>query len=182
MIFGAVICFIIMALAIEDGTIDVAVITGVAGATFSYFAWRNSFRQEKKRWRKEKLERAKKRFGNSTFVSSVLSDLQRRNWEVLPYSNDYCQVLTDRIVTQYKTYLYVGSGFEFKTLSTDSCEELAIYLGSFCSKSNDIRPITYKKACVGPGYSGSIGLDGSVSLTRDADEIDVTIGWSVKKK
>lgn len=54
MIFGAVICFLIMALAIEDGTIDVAVITGVAGAVFSFIAWC-----------KRKGRRPGKRFGQS---------------------------------------------------------------------------------------------------------------------
>lgn len=110
--FGAIICFLIAAFAIETGEVFMIVIFGGLGIWLTYLWATKDERRKKDAEERRKREeaalrnRAQARFSNSSFVSLVLRDLQRRNWVDLENGNS-CQILKDKIVTAYRTYTYI---------------------------------------------------------------------------
>lgn len=88
---GAIVCFIIAALAIESGEVFIFALTGGIGVLLVYLKL-----TEKKRWQRSRKEAIRSRFEKSSFVSMVLRDLNSRNLDVLKSGS--IQVLTDEII------------------------------------------------------------------------------------
>ena len=132
---GAIVCFIIAALAIESGEVFIFALTGGIGVLLVYLKLTENKRDE--RSRKESIQR---RFEKSSFASMVLRDLNSRNWDVL--NSGSIQVLTDKIITPYKTYEYATYGLD--ELGSLDCKDLAIYLASFCPVDYKIEEATRK--------------------------------------
>lgn len=123
------------------------------------------------------IQSAKLRFNNSTFVTHLIRDCRARNWSDLNYVNGGCQVLTDKIVTPYKTYLY--DDFGLNRLDIKGCEQLAVYIGELFGRKYEVEEISQFFGGYTGGYSGYVGSDGSISVSRNYSGGERTLGYKV---
>lgn len=184
--FWAIICFIITAIAIDQGEQFLIIVFGGLGILLTYL-WATRYerrrKREEKRQKKElakKIQSAKERFCDSYFIAQVIQDFQARNWDDLDWGRSGCEVRGDKIVTPCQTYLYASYGLCY--LDREGCKLLAIYLGEAYGGGYEVEAITEPHGCVGMGYSGFIGSDGSVSISRDCDAWDVFVGCKLYSK
>lgn len=188
-ICAAIICFLLAAIALEDD-LEVALIFAGIGVLLIYlkvtekkrFAKREKIRIEREQIRIEEeknktIQSAMSRFGNSNFVARLIQDFRIRNWSDLNYGGGGCQVLSDKIVTPYKTYLY--DDFGLNRLDTKGCEQLAVYIGELFGREYGVEEMTRAFGGYTGGYSGYVGSDGSISVSRDYSGGTTTLGYKV---
>lgn len=148
---GCVVCFVLAYLGIETGDPVVAAFFGIIGVWLLYM-WatkeerkkkkaeeaekrREEQRREKERNEKKELrQQAIARFNTSPFVLQIVKDFRSRNWRDLDYSKGGCVIYYDKIVTPYRTYVYIN--YDLARLDQNGCQELAEILGMAYSQAN----------------------------------------------
>ncbi len=182
---GIVLCIILTLAALESGDMFVTAVFGGLSVLLIYLKT-----TEKERWKKKAEEarrkaatelriRANQRFGNSDFANMVVRNLQHLNWTEL---NDVkgIRILFKEIVTPSRRYRYIDYGLA--ELDGKGTFELADYISSFYP-GNDIKVSQIVRTVGGytGGYSGYVGSDGSVSVSRDGGWYDKIEGHEIHK-
>ena len=87
-----------------------------------------------KKEKEELRKRAIARFNTAPFVKQLVQDFRSRNWQDLDYSKGGCVIYYDKIVTPYRTYVYIN--YDLARLDQNGCQELAEILGMAYSQAN----------------------------------------------
>lgn len=185
-IVGIVVCVIITLLALESGEIFMIAIFGGLSAFLIYREATRKKRIENQNERRrqraaaELRARANRRFGNSNFAKMVVRDLQLSNWAELDDAKGV-KVLFKEIITSSRQYRYIDYGLA--PLKVDGTKELADYISSFYH-GDDLYVSEIIKISGGftGGYSGFVGSDGSVSLSRDVSGGEYVEGYQILRK
>ena len=187
---GCVVCFVLAYLGIETGDPVVAAFFGIIGVWLLYL-WatkeerkkkkaeeaekrREEQRREKERNEKKELrQQAIARFNTSPFVLQIVKDFRSRNWRDLDYSKGGCMICCDKIVTPYRTYIYIDHGLA--RLDRKGCQELAEILGIAYNAANKkpytAQEITHFSGGLSGSYSGYYNSStGDFSASPDAIE------------
>lgn len=189
---AAIICFLLAAIGLEqgeDGLVMTLFFAGI-GVLLIYLKVTEKERQRKrneqiaernKRKAEEEknktIQAAMSRFGNSNFVARLIQDFRIRNWSDLNCGGGGCQVFEDKIVTPHKTYLY--DDFGLNRLDPKGCEQLAVYIGELFGREYEVKEMTRAFGGYTGGYSGYVGSDGSISVSRDYSGGTTTLGYKV---
>ncbi|MBE6796329.1 MAG: hypothetical protein E7533_07080 [Ruminococcaceae bacterium] len=193
MIIGAIICFIIAAIAIEDGESYMVAIFGGLGLYLIYRRITRDDReaekaekaaqrkQEEEKKRKEKVrQNALVRFKSSSFANQIIRDFRTRNWSDLDYRKGGCNIECDSIKTPYKTYVYIDYGLG--RLNKNGCQELAEYIGMAYGSDYSTKEMIKSVGGYSGGYSGYVSSNGDISISRDADVADIFVGYKLYSK
>lgn len=81
------------------------------------------------------------RFANNSFVSMIIQDISKNNFECYDYNHFGIRICKTRLTTRNKTYLY--SDYGLSDLDLESCRMLAHYIGSILpvGMQYTVRPI-----------------------------------------
>ncbi len=141
-----VICLILCFFGFIWGEIVPGLVFGAIGFLLLYMKEKINDPEEWEEQRKlKKIAKAKKekeelrkhaiaRFNTAPFVKQLVQDFRSRNWQDLDYSKGGCVIYYDKIVTPYRTYVYIN--YDLARLDQNGCQELAEILGMAYSQAN----------------------------------------------
>jgi len=188
--FWAIIFILITVLALERGAVDMIFFFGIPAAWFTYMWATKDERAKKKReqnWERQQQKKAQEhtemqrramsRFQNSSFASQVIREIRGRSHMDLDYQKGGCQVMHDKIVTPYWTYVYDDYGLG--KLDDKGIQELAEFLGMALGNASAVDPITKFVGGMSNSYTVSENSSGGYSVTRDGWGGDKLVGYKV---
>lgn len=174
--FAAIICFVIAAIAIEQGEVFMIVFFGGLGLWLTYLWATKEERRTKElfRIRQQTIEKARARFTCIPLANKAAGECKGRD--------EYCcDVCFEYIKTPVATHHYSDYGLQH--LDEEGCELLAYYIG-WCVgiDSFSVMKETKNVGGVTNTYSGHIDASGNISIVPDCSDAEVVLGYSVYAK